>query len=93
LFSERPFAIAPGSDCIKDEADDHEDPGRRRVAAHDPDRDQADATYRGLKADYKSHLSQKCDQLATVQLLRGPVLAPLYRWYDSMKGNGHDTSD
>lgn len=37
---------------------------------------------RGLKTDYKGHLGQLRDELATVQMLKGPLLSRLYRWYD-----------
>jgi len=40
---------------------------------------------RGQRTDYKSHLGQLRDELATVQLLKGPFLQRLYRWYDSRK--------
>ena len=40
---------------------------------------------RGLKTDYKSHLGQLRDELATVQMLKGPLLPRLYRWYDGRR--------
>jgi CelD/BcsL family acetyltransferase involved in cellulose biosynthesis len=42
---------------------------------------------RGLKTDYKSHLGQRSDELATVHLTRGALLPRLYRWYDSRMNN------
>jgi CelD/BcsL family acetyltransferase involved in cellulose biosynthesis len=36
----------------------------------------------GLRSDYKSHLSQARRSLSCVQVLRGFVLPPLYRWHD-----------
>lgn len=36
----------------------------------------------GRKTDYKSHLGQQQEKLATVQLLRGMLLPRLYRWHD-----------
>jgi CelD/BcsL family acetyltransferase involved in cellulose biosynthesis len=36
----------------------------------------------GKRSDYKSHLSQSCRNLSSVQVLRGHVLPPLYRWHD-----------
>lgn len=36
----------------------------------------------GRKTDYKSHLSQLHEALATVQMVKGPLLRRLYRWYD-----------
>jgi CelD/BcsL family acetyltransferase involved in cellulose biosynthesis len=40
---------------------------------------------RGRKTDYKSHLGQVRQDLVTVQLLKGPALSRLYRWYDARK--------
>lgn len=37
----------------------------------------------GRRTDFKVHLGQRHEALATVQLLRGPLLSNLYRWYDS----------
>jgi CelD/BcsL family acetyltransferase involved in cellulose biosynthesis len=36
----------------------------------------------GRRSDYKSHLSQARRSLSCVQVLRGFVLPPLYRWHD-----------
>jgi CelD/BcsL family acetyltransferase involved in cellulose biosynthesis len=36
----------------------------------------------GLRSDYKRHLSQVRRSLSCVQVLRGFVLPPLYRWHD-----------
>jgi CelD/BcsL family acetyltransferase involved in cellulose biosynthesis len=36
----------------------------------------------GKRSDYKSHLSQARRNLSSVQVLRGHVLPPLYRWHD-----------
>ena len=36
----------------------------------------------GQHSDYKHHLSQARRSLSCVQVLRGPVLPPLYRWHD-----------
>ena len=37
---------------------------------------------RGQRSDYKRNLSQRCRELSCVQVLRGHVLPPLYRWHD-----------
>ncbi len=39
----------------------------------------------GQKNDYKRHLSQAKRELSAVQMLRGPVLPRLYRWYDGRR--------
>jgi CelD/BcsL family acetyltransferase involved in cellulose biosynthesis len=36
----------------------------------------------GKRSDYKRHLSQARRNLSSVQVLRGHVLPPLYRWHD-----------
>ena len=36
----------------------------------------------GKRSDYKRHLSQSRRNLSSVQVLRGHVLPPLYRWHD-----------
>jgi CelD/BcsL family acetyltransferase involved in cellulose biosynthesis len=36
----------------------------------------------GLRSDYKRHLSQASRRLSCVQVLRGYLLPPLYRWHD-----------
>jgi CelD/BcsL family acetyltransferase involved in cellulose biosynthesis len=36
----------------------------------------------GQRNDYKRHLSQASRNLSAVQILRGPLLPRLYRWYD-----------
>jgi hypothetical protein len=40
---------------------------------------------RGQRNDYKRHLSQRCRELSCVQVLRGHVLPPLYRWHDRVR--------
>ncbi len=40
----------------------------------------------GRRSDFKAHLAQRSEALATVQLLRGPLVANLFRLYDSMTG-------
>src|SRR5204862_3802538 len=40
---------------------------------------------RGLKTDYKSHVGTLREELATVQIVTGPILPRLYRWYDAFK--------
>lgn len=40
---------------------------------------------RGRKTDYKRHLGQVREPLSTVQLLKGPILSRLYRWYDGRR--------
>ena len=37
---------------------------------------------RGQRTDYKRYLSQRCRELSCVQVLRGHLLPPLYRWRD-----------
>jgi len=37
----------------------------------------------GQKNDYKRHLGQAHRKLSSIQMLRGPLLPPLYRWYDA----------
>jgi CelD/BcsL family acetyltransferase involved in cellulose biosynthesis len=37
---------------------------------------------RGQRSDYKRHLGQRCRELSCVQVVRGHVLPPLYRWHD-----------
>jgi CelD/BcsL family acetyltransferase involved in cellulose biosynthesis len=39
----------------------------------------------GQHSDYKSHLSQARRNLSCVQVLRGLVLPPLYRWHDRVQ--------
>jgi CelD/BcsL family acetyltransferase involved in cellulose biosynthesis len=39
----------------------------------------------GRRTDFKAHLAQLHEPLATVQLVRGPLLRSLYRWYDSAR--------
>ncbi|MBV8147155.1 MAG: hypothetical protein JO184_19345 [Gammaproteobacteria bacterium] len=36
----------------------------------------------GQHSDYKHHLSQARRSLSCVQVLRGRLLPPLYRWHD-----------
>jgi len=36
----------------------------------------------GQRSDYKRHLGQRCRELSCVQVLRGHLLPPLYRWRD-----------
>jgi CelD/BcsL family acetyltransferase involved in cellulose biosynthesis len=38
----------------------------------------------GQRSDYKRHLSQARRNLSSVQVLRGYLLPPLYRWHDRM---------
>jgi Acetyltransferase (GNAT) domain len=40
---------------------------------------------RGQRSDYKRHLSQTCRELSCVQVLRGHILPPLYRWHDRVR--------
>ena len=40
---------------------------------------------RGQHSDYKRHLSQSCRELSCVQVLRGHLLPPLYRWHDRVR--------
>ena len=40
---------------------------------------------RGQRSDYKRHLSQRCRELSCVQVLRGHILPPLYRWHDRVR--------
>jgi len=37
----------------------------------------------GQHADFKRHLAQQRQPLATVQMLKGPILRRLYRWHDA----------
>jgi CelD/BcsL family acetyltransferase involved in cellulose biosynthesis len=39
----------------------------------------------GQRSDYKRHLSQMRRDLSCVQLLRGHLLPPLYRWHDRVR--------
>jgi len=39
----------------------------------------------GQRNDYKRHLSQAKRELSAVQILRGPLLPRLYRWYDGRR--------
>lgn len=39
----------------------------------------------GQKNDYKRHLSQGRRELSSVQMVRGPLLPRLYRWYDRLR--------
>ena len=40
---------------------------------------------RGQRSDYKRNLSQSCRELSCVQVLRGHLLPPLYRWHDRLR--------
>jgi CelD/BcsL family acetyltransferase involved in cellulose biosynthesis len=40
---------------------------------------------RGRRSDYKRHLSQMQRHLSCVQVLRGHLLPPLYRWHDRVR--------
>jgi hypothetical protein len=40
---------------------------------------------RGQRSDYKRHLGQRCRELSCVQVLRGHILPPLYRWHDRVR--------
>jgi CelD/BcsL family acetyltransferase involved in cellulose biosynthesis len=40
---------------------------------------------RGQRSDYKRHLSQRCRELSCLQVLRGHILPPLYRWHDRVR--------
>lgn len=40
---------------------------------------------RGQRCDYKRHLSQSSRELSSVQVLRGHLLPPLYRWRDRVR--------
>jgi len=39
----------------------------------------------GQRSDYKRNLSQSCRELSCVQVLRGHLLPPLYRWHDRVR--------
>ena len=39
----------------------------------------------GQRSDYKRHLSQRCRELSCLQVLRGHILPPLYRWHDRVR--------
>jgi hypothetical protein len=39
----------------------------------------------GQRSDYKRHLSQMRRDLSCVQVLRGLLLPPLYRWHDHLR--------
>jgi CelD/BcsL family acetyltransferase involved in cellulose biosynthesis len=40
---------------------------------------------RGQHSDYKRHMSQRIRELSCVQVLRGHLLPPLYRWHDRVR--------